>query len=36
MKLPASKCGLALGNSPLFQLGLASTEKRADHQINKP
>jgi len=36
MELPASKCGLALSNSPVFKLGLASTEKRADHQINKP
>jgi hypothetical protein len=36
MDLPASKCRLAMGDCPLFQLGLASTEKRADHQINKP
>jgi hypothetical protein len=36
VELPATKGRLALGDRPLFQLGLTSTEKRADHQINKP
>jgi hypothetical protein len=36
MELPTAKCGLALSDSPLLKLGLASTEKGVDHQINKP